>query len=176
LMHLRNDESPVVRNTMILVKSKFLGDRSLRQQSALLSTVEKMIALRSTPIFSRLEPESLERLAHSSNEAVFKPGEPLCLEGESGREVFILVSGDVEVVRGMGEDRRLLARENAGGFIGELAVLDPAPRSATVLAGADGSRVLRLDGWAFRDALHHDSSIAEEVLKVLAQRLKKAHS
>lgn len=175
LTHLANDQSPVVRNTMILVKSKFLGARFPRPPIEQLSTVEKMIALRSAPIFSRLEPESLERLAHASNEAQFKAGEALCNEGESGREVFILVSGGVEVYRGEGEARKLLARETAGGFIGELAVLDPAPRSATVLAGPDGTRVLRLDGWAFRDALHHDSSIAEEVLKVLAQRLKKAH-
>jgi len=90
--------------------------------------------------------------------------------------VFILVAGEVEVVRGEGADRKVLAREKAGGFIGELAVLDPAPRSASVVAGSEGSRVLRLDGQAFRDALHQDSSIAEEVLKTLAQRLKNSRS
>lgn len=174
LVHVANDESPVVRNTVVLVKSKHLSGLGANWKQISLSTVDKMIALRSTPIFSRLEPESLERLANACKEGRYDPGQPLCIEGESGNEVFILVEGGVDVVRGEGENRKLLAQEKAGGFIGELAVLDPAPRSATVLAGAKGVYVLRLDGWAFRDALHHDSSIAEEVLRTLAQRLKKS--
>ena len=173
LNHLANDENAVVRNTVMQVKSKYFGIPLATPKSIPLSIVEKMIALRATPIFSRLGPESLERLAHASQEAHYEPGAPLCIEGENGSEVFILVVGGVDVVLGSAENRRVIARERAGGFIGELAVLDPAPRSATVLAGAEGTRVLKLDGWAFRDALHHDSTIAEEVLKVLAQRLKK---
>ncbi|HLX64468.1 MAG TPA: cyclic nucleotide-binding domain-containing protein [Planctomycetota bacterium] len=138
-----------------------------------LASVEKMIALRSAPIFSRLEPESLERLAKASVEAAYPAGAALCIDGENGSEVFILVEGDVEIVKGEGAARKVLAREKAGGFIGELAVIDPAPRSATVLAGPAGVRVLKLDGTAFREALHHDASIADEVMRTLAQRLKQ---
>ncbi|MEI6232865.1 MAG: cyclic nucleotide-binding domain-containing protein [Planctomycetota bacterium] len=176
LSHVADDQHPVVSNTMIVVRKKFFGDMFPGDDESMLSIVEKMIALRAAPIFSRLAPESLERLAHASNEDIFGPGEVLFKEGDDGSEVFILVAGDVEVVRGEGADRKVLAREKAGGFIGELAVLDPAPRSASVVAGSEGSRVLRLDGQAFRDALHQDSSIAEEVLKTLAQRLKNSRS
>lgn len=171
--HLDNDEHHVVRETAIYVKSKFMSGLNIDLKSISLSAVEKMIALRSTPLFARLEPESLDRLARACSEKSYSPGEALCRDGENGDEVFILVEGDVEVVKGEGASRKVLATEKAGGFIGELAVLDPGPRSATVLAGPRGARALCLNGAAFRNALHHDADIAAEVMRTLAQRLKQ---
>jgi CRP-like cAMP-binding protein len=175
LRHVAADPHEVVRDTMILVRTKYISGAgtSSKGKGITLATVEKMIALRSAPIFSRLEAESLERLARACTEAACPAGQPLCVEGETGNEVFILVDGDVEVVKGEAEQRKLLAREKAGGFIGELAVIDPGPRSASVLAGPAGAHVLKLDGTAFREALHHDASIADEVMRTLAQRLKQ---
>ena len=166
-------ESKVVRDTLILMRAKGSSGIVSRSTATALSTVEKIVALRAAPIFARLEPESLERLARACTEARFAPGDALCSEGEFGDEVFILTSGEVEIVKGVGAERKLLAREKAGGFIGELAVIEPAPRSATVLAGADGVRVLRLNGEAFRAALNVDTGIATEVMRTLAQRLKQ---
>jgi CRP-like cAMP-binding protein len=56
-----------------------------------------------------------------------------------------------------------------------MAVLDPAPRSATIVAKPGGVRVLRLGGDAFRGALNTDPSIASGVIRTLAQRLRAAH-
>jgi hypothetical protein len=176
LKHVAGNEHAVVQDTMVLVKAKGNSGIASRNSMILLSTVEKMIALRSAPLFSRLEPESLERLARSCHEGHYIPGQPLCVEGERGDEVFILVAGDVEVVKGEGDHRKLLAREKAGSFIGELAVIDSAPRSATVLAGPNGVHVLCLHGAAFRHALDHDASIATEVMRTLAQRLKQKNA
>jgi CRP-like cAMP-binding protein len=66
----------------------------------------------------------------------------------------------------------VIATEKAGSFIGEMAVLDPAPRSATVAASGGGARVLRLDGTAFRESLKVDPAIASGVIRTLAQRLR----
>ena len=68
--------------------------------------------------------------------------------------------------------QKVVGKEEAGGLIGEMAVLDPAPRSATVVAGADGTRVLRLNGDAFRHALNLEPAIADGVIRALAQRLR----
>ena len=54
-----------------------------------------------------------------------------------------------------------------------MAVLDPAPRSATLVAGAEGTRALRLNGDAFRAALDRDPTIAASVIRTLAQRLRR---
>jgi CRP-like cAMP-binding protein len=53
-----------------------------------------------------------------------------------------------------------------------MAVLDPAPRAATVIAGDRGARILRLEGDAFLVALHSDPSIASGLLKVMSRRLR----
>ena len=66
-----------------------------------------------------------------------------------------------------------LGREAAGSLIGEMAVLDPAPRAATVLAGGAGAHVLRLDGSAFHEAVNANPAIASSVIQTLAQRLRR---
>jgi CRP/FNR family cyclic AMP-dependent transcriptional regulator len=168
---MNNDEHELVRDTAAhLLKSIDAEGTSVR---AGLCRVEKMIALRSVPLFAHLRPEELSGLARASHEAEFRPGADLCVEGESGNEVFILIAGDVEVVAKSAEGERLVGREQAGGFIGELAVLDPAPRSAQVRAGESGAHVLRLDGDAFRHAVDEESSIATHVIRVLARRLRR---
>ena len=98
------------------------------------------------------------------------------MEGQPGDEAFILLAGDVKVLRGEGADRKVVSVERAGGVIGEMAVLDPAPRAATVLAGAGGARVLRLDGGALREALNANPAVAQGVIRTLAQRLRGAQA
>jgi hypothetical protein len=165
------DEHGLVRETALRLR-----DRQTSGAHPELMTVEKMIALRSAPIFSRLAPEGLAELASESREAELTPGANLCREGEPGNEVFILVDGEVEVVARDGAGENVVSTERAGAFIGELAVLDPAPRSAGLRAGKSGARVLRLDGEAFNYALKAEPSIASHVIRTLAQRLRRRES
>jgi CRP-like cAMP-binding protein len=94
------------------------------------------------------------------------------MEGEAGNEVFILLQGEATILRSDGAAGKVINTEKAGGLIGEMAILAPAPRSATVRAGANGTRVLRLDGNAFREALNVHPAIASEVIRTLADRLR----
>jgi hypothetical protein len=168
------DEHEVVRETAQHLAARARSGEGEGRPHAGLITIEKMIALRSAPIFSNIAPEGLAELARACLEDKYGPNEALCFEGEPGNEVFILLAGDVQVLKTDGTgDERLLATEKAGGFIGEMAVLDPAPRSATLRAGAGGVRVLRLDGTAFRLSLNNDSTIASSVIRTLAQRLRQ---
>ncbi|HEY0003978.1 MAG TPA: cyclic nucleotide-binding domain-containing protein [Pyrinomonadaceae bacterium] len=173
LDQMSQDEHELVRETAQHLKKSQESETGEVGSHKALSTVEKMIALRSAPIFSRLPPEGLAELARASREAEFAAGANLCLEGEPGNEVFILLAGEVEVFIRKGEEEQLVNREKAGAFIGEMAVLDPAPRSATVRAASSGTRVLRLDGDAFRNVLNDDPTIAYGVIRTLAQRLRK---
>jgi hypothetical protein len=178
LLRLSQDEHEIVRETTLRVRARQKQSRQPEGETAAgqrgLITIEKMIALRSAPIFSSLDPEDLAELARSGREDHYAPNEALCVQGEPGNEVFILLAGDVKVFVSDGATGRLVNTERAGGFIGEMAVLDPAPRSATVLAGDDGARVLRLDGAAFREALNDDPTLASGIIRTLAQRLRKA--
>lgn len=102
----------------------------------------------------------------------YEAGAPLCTEGESGNEVFIVIAGSAKVIRRDGTRARVVAGEEIGGLLGEMAVLDPAPRSASVFAGKDGARVLSLDGSTFRESVDANPTIASEVLRILVQRLR----
>jgi hypothetical protein len=176
LARLSADEHLLVRETaQHLIEREGSEEGGRAPTHAGLITIEKMIALRSAPIFARLAPEGLAQLARACLEAQFAPGENLCAEGEQGNEVFILLTGDIKVWVRDEAGEKIVNSERAGGFIGELAVLDPAPRSATVRAGTDGTRVLRLDGEAFRQALDADPSIASGVIHTLARRLRETH-
>lgn len=172
LARLSTDEHELVRETAAHLKERHGREHGAVGAHSGLGTVEKMIALRSAPIFSSLPPEGLAALARSSMEDEYAADEALCVQGESGNEVFILLAGEVNVMVGAGASSKVVAEEKAGGFIGEMAVLDPAPRSATVVAKAGGVRVLRLNGDAFRAALNTDPVIASGVIRTLAQRLR----
>src|SRR5207253_6201465 len=167
LVRMLDDELELVRETAAHLMERAAGVAKEAEAVGAhdhLITVEKMVALRSAPIFSALAPGALVELARASREDEYQAGQSLCVEGEEGSEVFILLSGDVKVLVRDGDGEKVVSSEVAGGFIGELAVLDPAPRSATLRAGDDGTRVLRLGGEAFRNALNADPSIAAGVI------------
>ena len=176
LVRMAQDEHEIVRETAAHLQRERAG-REAAETSAppSLIIIEKMLALRTTPIFSSLAPEGLAELARASIEDTYAPGQTLCVEGETGNEVFILLAGDVKILYRDGANQRVVAKESAGGFVGEMSALDPAPRSATVIGGENGVRVLRLNGIAFRNTLDANPSIAASVIRTLAQRLRETH-
>ncbi|MGA9996889.1 MAG: cyclic nucleotide-binding domain-containing protein, partial [Pyrinomonadaceae bacterium] len=175
LVRMSQDEHEIVRETATHLRERAGSEKSEAGAHPHLSNVEKMLALRTTPIFSSLAPEGLAELARAGVEDAYAPGQTLCIEGEPGNEVFILLSGDVKILYEDGANQRVVAEERAGGFVGEMSALDPAPRSATVIGGENGVRVLRLNGIAFRNALDANPSIAASVIRTLAQRLRQTH-
>ena len=90
--------------------------------------------LRSVPLFSDLSAEDLGRLASEATAATLEPGEALFAEGDQGDVAYVISTGDVEVLKTSGPRQVLLALRGEGDVIGEMALLDAAPRMATVRA------------------------------------------
>jgi CRP/FNR family transcriptional regulator len=158
-----DEEHPLVQETL----------NALRARTAGITTLEKMIALRSVPIFASLEPESLAALARPSNEESYAPDQILVMEGDPGDDAFIILSGSIRVVLKAGTANEVLVSERgAGDIMGEMAVLDPAPRSATLRAGAGGVRVLAISGTTLREALRTDPDVATGIIGTLVRRLR----
>ena len=90
--------------------------------------------LPSIPIFGGLEPATLERIVGLLGEHHFEKGQEVCKQGEAGRAMFIIRSGEVVVYReGEAHKRMKLIRMGDGEFFGEMTLIDIQKRSATVV-------------------------------------------
>lgn len=125
--------------------------------------------LRRVEIFSHTAGRVLAGLAHVLEEVDFEPGERLMAEGASEDWMFVLVEGEVDVVR---QDRCI--RMGSGSVVGEMDVLDPKSRSATITA-ATPVRTLRLRKAAFDEAVRLSPEIARGVIVELVRRLRETH-
>ncbi len=140
-----------------------------------LSTVDRIFFLREVPIFARLAPEDLEKIAEIADEQLFSSEELLCREGEPGNALYIIVSGKVEVTKKSGGKDAVLAERGVGDFVGEMAILESAPRSASMKAIGD-VRVLALDGAAFDAILLDRPQVAVSVLRNMSSRVRELNA
>jgi hypothetical protein len=138
---------------------------------ASLTTIERMMLLRQVPLFAWLDPDDLEQLATRVEERHYEPGANLCVEGEAGDAVYLLVRGRVRVFTGAGPDERTLSELGQGACIGEMAVFDHAPRSATVRA-LDRVRALIVPGEGFKQLLLERPEMNQAIIAELVRRMR----
>jgi len=107
-------------------------------------------------------------VARASDEVSLPAGRHLCEQGQIGREAFIILEGNAEVRR----NGRKVATLKKGDCVGELALLDHGPRTATVTA--DGPlKVLVLGAREFAGIVDEVPPIAHKLLKSLAARIRE---
>ena len=138
--------------------------------------IEKLVLLRQVPMFADLSPEDLEDLAGAVVEHDLPPGSVLCREGDAGDAVFLIVKGKVKVFTGGpgaggARPERVLSELGAGACLGEMAVFDAAPRSATVETVAR-TRVLALPGSEFKALLAERGDMAQAIIAELVRRMR----
>src|SRR5204862_5389879 len=90
--------------------------------------------LRKVPLFAELPDADLRRLCAMIKEVKLAPGETLFAEGDPGEEAYVIAEGEIEIVKISSGRDVLLAVRTAGDVIGEAALLEMAPRSATARA------------------------------------------
>jgi len=137
-----------------------------------LSTLERVLLLREVPMFSGLSPEDLESIAEIAEEQLFLDQALLCREGEPGHTLFIIAGGTVDVMKKVGNEEKILTSRTRGEFVGEMAILDLAPRSATVKARG-GVRTLVINGEAFNAILFDRPQVAVSVLRRMSNRVRE---
>ena len=102
----------------------------------------------------------------------FKAGDTIIAEGEEGNTAFLIVSGSVEVSIGEGTKSRVLATLNAGEVFGEMCLIEPGRRSATVKATADTECVVTSYD-EFVGSLQQDPAQAVQFMRTLVRRLRQ---
>jgi len=135
----------------------------------MLTTAEKVLFLKGIDLFSALAGEDLAEIAVIAEEIERDAGETLVVEGEPGDTLYFVLDGRVRVHRGDQPVAELGARE----VFGEMALLDPAPRSASVSALTDVT-LLAIGREDFDDIMRDRPEVAIGVIKVLVRRLRAA--
>jgi hypothetical protein len=167
---LRHDDDPWIR----VLAARTAGDGGdMAGPDTSLGEIERMLELRRVPLFERLSPEDLQRVAAVAEERDFGPGSPLMTEGEVGNELFVILEGRVRVERAEpdGSIRQIRTYEQ-GDHVGELAVLLDRARVATVVANED-VRTLAIDGDGLRSILRERPEAAMAMLQTLAERISR---
>ena len=138
-------------------------------------------ALARVDLFSGLRYKELTQVAKCCREARYSPGSVLLSQGEKGLGLFIITKGTVRITRanGPGGAEEVLATAGMADIVGEMALLDDLPRSATVTA-VDEVSVLVLPKGEFRMILRHilstDPDVGLDLLAVLTRRLREAQN
>jgi serine phosphatase RsbU (regulator of sigma subunit) len=129
--------------------------------------------LRNTPFLAGARDDVLERLAEVAAERRHSPGEVVLTEGTTGRELYLILDGLVEVVKGTADDEMEIARRGAGDFFGEMGFLEGRPRFATVRALVP-TRVLALSQGDMELVLARQPELLHNAVRVLSARLREA--
>lgn len=99
--------------------------------------------LKAIPLFADLPEQDLATLAEGVDEVALRAGEVLFKEGEEGHHAYVVTAGEIEITKASAGRELLLAVKGPGMVVGEMALLEEAPRSATVRARSD-TRLLRI--------------------------------
>jgi CRP/FNR family transcriptional regulator, cyclic AMP receptor protein len=126
----------------------------------------KVQALKRAPLFEGLSRKELVQLARVSEDLEVPEGTVLCKEGDIGHEFFVLIDGQVDVTR---KGRRLDTR-GAGDFLGEIALIEQIPRTATVKAKTP-VRFFVLTSTDFKHLLDEQPNVERKVMRALARRI-----
>jgi len=125
------------------------------------------------PLFEDLAAEELQWIASAAQTRTFAEGEHLFEIGEPGRSLFVITAGTVQVLHPNRADQFLLARVGPGEFIGEMALLDDSPRSATAKALCE-VEALVLDKVDFHKLVLSRPEVGLHLLSVMSRRMRRA--
>jgi CRP-like cAMP-binding protein len=126
----------------------------------------KVELIKGVPLFSQLGRGELDEVASIADEIDLAEGKELTVEGQPGREFFVIIEGDAAVRQGDREINRL----GAGDFFGEIALVEDRPRTATVVAETP-IRALVITDRSFRTLLERSPEIEGKVMSARAARL-----
>lgn len=137
------------------------------QKKVLMLIIERVAILRSLDLFRDTPDYILSSVARIIEEISPRRGETFITEGEYGDCMYVIVDGQVRVHC----QKQTIIHLEAGAIVGELAILDPEPRTASVTAIAD-SFLFRIDKEPFDEVLADRPEIALGVIRTLSRRVR----
>ncbi|MCU1692892.1 MAG: Regulatory protein hlyX [Frankiales bacterium] len=126
-------------------------------------------------LFQGVATEASEALASSLEFSDYSRGEHVFTEGEQGDTLFIVMTGKVKIGRRAADGREnMLSVMGPSDMFGELSLFDPGPRTATATVVTE-ARLAHLAHTSLRPWINDRPEIAEQLLRVLARRLRRTN-
>jgi CRP/FNR family transcriptional regulator, cyclic AMP receptor protein len=129
---------------------------------------DKLALLARVPLFAGIEPDDLAKISRIAEEVDARPGTVLTHEGRHEGYFFVIVSGTVRIDRG-GQTINTIAD---GDFLGEIALLDGGPRTASATA-VTNCRLLRLTLDRFDELMDTSPAIRRAIFAEFGDRLRR---
>jgi AAA family ATP:ADP antiporter len=161
ILALRHDPSPQVAQ----MAGQWDTDRS--QEEMMLTTIEKVLALKKASVFAETPDEILAEVATLLAEVPLSAGDTVIEQGDLGDCMYFIVNGEVRVHEG----EHTLDHLAEGDVFGEMALLDAEPRMASVTAAVD-TLLLRLDQEPFFELMDDRPEVARGIIRVLLGYLR----
>jgi HEAT repeat protein len=161
------ENSPLLSETITII----LNGAAMKSLPTI-PIMERIIYLRKVPLFAELTPLELKQIATIAGEHLFAPGEVFAHQGELGDEMFIVVSGEVEVrMHRQDGEQVVITRRKPGEFVGEMSIISNQPRMAS-LAAVGEVRALCVEKPLFESMLHERPEVSLALIRALVDRLR----
>ncbi len=171
IAELSRDPDPLIAES---AAEALVRQEAVRTMNTLqtVSTLERVLLLREVPIFSELSAEDLQQVADIATEQWFPKDTVIFRQDERGDMLYVIVDGQVDVVRSANGTEQVLAQRGPGDFVGEMAIIDAAPRLASLITRSD-VRVLAIDGETFKAIIRERPEVSLAMLRSLSRRLRE---
>jgi len=133
--------------------------------------LEKIIVLNKVPLFSMLKTEDLHMISTIATEETYEDGHTLFYEGDIGDRLFIVVSGEVMILKNKEGIETHLATLKENDFLGELSLFDAETRTATARCSGRCT-FLVIERNDMEQLAHEYPAIAFGFIKVLISRMR----
>ena len=134
--------------------------------------MERTDFLAKVSIFSHMKKADLQRIADLARYQNFREGEVIINEGDNDNRLFIVIRGQVDAVKSLGEKKEIrLGTFGPHCYFGEMALVDDLNRSVSVIAKED-TQVLSLEQWNLHQEIGKSPGIAIELLRMLSLRVR----
>ncbi len=127
------------------------------------------------PLFSSLPDNEIQFLAQTLRPLEIEAGSLLCREGDYGDTFYVILEGEVEIVKSLGEkEEQFLGQRGPGGYFGEMSLLIPDGKRTASVRSRTAARLAVLNRADFEDLLQRRPILAYEMVRELSLRLRKS--